>query len=98
MNGATTMEELQSIGKEALQILIDCGFTKPPCLLQLADKTALVKALTLHHVILRSKAELDQLRDGLNTLGVASALASNPMLFEPLFTAIEDAKLTSGIG
>ena len=58
----------------------------------------LVKALTLHHIISRSKAELDQLRDGLSTLGVASALASNPTLFEPLFTAIEDVELTSGSG
>ena len=86
------------MGKEALQILIECGFTKPPWLLQLADKMAVVKALTLHHVILRSKAELDQLRDGLSTLGVESALVSNPTLFEPLFTAFEDAELTSGSG
>ena len=60
----------------------------------------LVKALTLHHIILRLKAELDQhlLQDGLSTLGVASTLASNPTVFEPLFTAIEDVELTSCSG
>lgn len=69
--------------EEASDILVDNGITRAP---SLVGKETIVKALALHCTILRSKAELDQLKNGLHTLGVADAMATTPGLFEPFFT------------
>ena len=52
------------------ELLLECGYYKPPSVVDLNDKEEIVKAVSLHHVIFKSKAELDQLKDGLQTLGV----------------------------
>ena len=95
---ASTNEEVRIICEDNSDMLVDCGFTKPPLFIGLADRPALVKAISLHHIILKRKAELDQLRDGLGTLGVADALKSHPSLFEPIFIASGQTELTPGTG
>lgn len=69
------------------ELLLECGYYKPPSVVDLNDKEEIVKAVSLHHVIFKSKAELDQLKDGLQTLGVGSAIKAMPDAFLPLFTA-----------
>lgn len=97
ISSATTEEEIQMICGEAIDVLMGCSFNKPPSVIRLKDKTALVKALLLHHLILRSKAELDQLKEGLRTLGMADAMQSYPDLFEPLFTAVGQTELGTSV-
>lgn len=60
------------------------------------DKSTVVKAICLHYIIFRCKAELDQLKSGLGTLEVANAMQANPVLFEKMFTANGQVKLTPG--
>lgn len=94
---ARTNEEIRLICEDAADALAECGFTKPPILVGLQDKPTLVKAVCFHHLILKCKGELDQLKDGLGTLGVADAMKLNPSIFEPLFTATSGlTELTPG--
>ena len=83
---ASTNEEMQIICEDAADI-VDFGFTKPLVFIGLEDRPSLVKAVSLHHIIFKCKAELDQLREGLGTLGIADAMKSHRSLLEPLFTA-----------
>ena len=95
---ASTNEEVRIICKDTSDMLVDCGFTKPPFFIGLVGTPALVKAISLHHIILKCKAELNQLKDGLGTLGVADAMKLHPSLFEPLSIASEQTELTPGTG
>ena len=83
--------------EENSDVLVDNGITKAPSLLRLEDRASIVKALSLHYIILRSKGELDQLKDGLRTLGVADAMEMSPDLFEAIFTNSGQINLTPGI-
>lgn len=60
------------------------------------DKSTVVKAICLHYIIFRCKAELDQLKSGLGALGVANSMQANPILFEKMFTVSGQVKLTPG--
>lgn len=86
INSAATQEEMRKVVQEASDVLVDNGITKAPSLVVLQDKADLVKALSLQFIILRSKAELDQLKNGLQTLDVAYEMEQHPELFKPLFT------------
>ena len=55
-----------------------------------------MKALSLQFIILKSKGELNQLKNGLRTLGVADAMERSPVLFQSVFTAIGHVELTPG--
>ena len=81
---------------DAADVLVDCGFVKSPSCVTLQERPAVVKAVLLHYIVFRSKAELDQLRSGLQTLGVGEAMHSNPELLEPLFMSTVPSKLTPG--
>ena len=77
--------------------IIECGFTKPlPCLV-MEDKIALIQTLTLHHVLLRSKAEIDQFSEGLKALGVLDAIRNYPSLMSCFFINKEIQHLTAGL-
>ena len=45
----------------------------------LEDRSTLVHRITMYYTILRSKAELDQLLNGLQTLGVPDDMKSHPI-------------------
>jgi len=74
-------------------------YCKPSSAVGLEDKEGITKAMSLHFLIFKAKAELDQLKDGLRTLGAAGAIQAMPDTFLPLFTAdlTEGAMLTPGI-
>ena len=50
----------------------------------------------LHYTIFRSKAELDQLKAGLNVLGVCDEMKNNPGIFKDYFT-VRVEKLSAGL-
>ena len=77
---------------EVLQKLMDAGYTKP--LLHIY-KQDMLSALAVHFCLLSVKAELDQLREGLETLHVLSAMMKHPHVFQCLFVA-EHNPLTAG--
>lgn len=79
------------------ELLIECGFNKSISTIKLTDKDCIVNIISLHHLILKVKAELDQLKSGLEILGVAAAMKAHSELFQPLFTNMGRAKLTPGM-
>ena len=64
--------------------------------LDLNQRQELTRVLCLHHIILKSKAEMDQLREGLATLGVADIMKKNPKCFESFFVYTQSKTLTAG--
>ncbi len=93
---SSTNLELQALMSEYFAILLDCGFTKPSTSVVLADKMEIVQTISLHQVILRSKAELDQFAEGLDSCGVLKAITNFPGLTKTFFTIGGRPQLTSG--
>ena len=74
---STTEDQLRSVVASHFDVLSDSGFTRPSILVKESDKVDIIQALALHDVILRSKAELDQLCEGLESCGVLGAIRRN---------------------
>ena len=68
---------------------LDAGFCKPLNSLKLNDKEEFIHAICLHHTILKTKAELDQMIEGLKNVGVLDYIQKYPILMEPFFTSNE---------
>ena len=64
--------------------------------MEMADKQELIHIITLHHTLLKCKAELDQLKGGLQALGVGDAMKAHPDLFEKFFTEAGLTTMTAG--
>ena len=63
---------------------------------KLSDRDAFASAVAKHYTILKCRAELDQLLQGLETLGVLPLIRSNPCMMRPLFTGTgQEQKLTA---
>lgn len=91
----TTVEEVRQFATEELDLLLASGFTKPPSTLSWDDRVILVQSLTLHHVILESKAEIDQFIDGLKCFGILDNIKEHPLLLKS-FLCLRTNILTSG--
>ena len=87
---ATTDESVRSFASEYSDMLLESGFTKASSAITLADREDMIKSLCLHHIIFKCKGELDQLKEGLCTLGVAAAIKVLPDTFECLFTTTKE--------
>ena len=59
------------------------------------DKNDLIHSVCLQHAIFKTKTELDQLKDGLSTLGVNSVMCMYQTLLKPFFTN-SSVPLTAG--
>ena len=81
---------MQNVVKENSELILDAGFTKSPSTVQLTDKEDIARALCLHYIVFKCKAELDQLKGGLHTLGVQTAMEVLPDEFKCLFTATKE--------
>ena len=79
-----------------IDLLTSCGFKKPVTKCTRVDVPTIVQTVTLQHVILDSKAELDQLSEGLCALGVLDVIKTSPNLLRPLLTRSGAVKLTAG--
>ena len=64
--------------------------------MEVANKEELIHIVTLHHMVLKCKAELDQLKGGLQTLGVGDAMKAHPELFENFFMDAGHTSMTAG--
>ena len=81
---------------EHSSVFIESGLTTPLALVRLEDKGSIVKTVALHHVILRTKAEIDQFSIGLKVLGVLDAIQKNRQLFQKYFCLDGAEHMTSG--
>lgn len=79
-----------------MDLLLDCGFTKPIATLDLTDVTNIIRTVALHKVILASLGELTDLKKGLQALGVGKVLTENTELMRQFYCIDERIELTSG--
>lgn len=78
-------------------ILFDSGYWRPTTMATLLDRDEIVHTIFIHQTIYSCLAELDQVKAGLNVLGVADKLSKNPDLLMDFFTSINIKKLTAGL-
>lgn len=79
-----------------VDLTIDAGYTKPLSSITLDDKGEIMRTLMLHFTLFRSKAVLDQLKEGLKALGVLGVMSKYSELLEPLFLAKRLKQLSAG--
>ena len=62
--------------------IVACGYTAPLSSVTLEKREDLTKVLLLHHLVLSRKSQLDQLAEGLQSLGFLGLLRENEDLFQ----------------
>ena len=67
--------------------MYDTGYRKALCLLTVCDKEELTKTLRDYHTLIKTKAEMDQLCEGLESLNVLENIRKYSSLMKPLFVA-----------
>ena len=78
---AKTLDEFKEVYTCHFCNLADYGITKQSTSVTMEDKVTIVQSITLHHVLLKSKAEVDQFAEGLSCLGTKSFITKYPNLF-----------------
>lgn len=73
------------LDSEEFDFRFDIGVAQPTQKLHLQDCMRIVKSCAAHFTIHSIKAELDQICDGLNCMGVLQLMRNNPALLRPLF-------------
>ncbi|KAK2564475.1 G2/M phase-specific E3 ubiquitin-protein ligase [Acropora cervicornis] len=87
-------EDVRDIGyADLIHKLLDAKTDEDMALLVL-NRQLLVESLMLHTILSKRKVLLDQLRKGLETLGVLEEAAKRPLMFESFFVS-SDENLTS---
>ena len=81
---------------EGASLLNETGYRKAVCSLKLSDRPAVLGALLDYHLMIKVKAEMDQFKEGLQTLGYLEALQSNPSIWQEYFL-YADVLLTAGM-
>ncbi len=92
---ATNEEEIQELAASNIDILLASGYIKPTIALSWADRAELVQSVTLHHVILECKTEIDQFSEGLNNFNVLQTIKDHTFLLKQ-FLCIRNIVLTPG--
>lgn len=80
---------------DASDVVVSSGYTKPLVSAKLSDIAEISKTIALHYSLLQSLAEIDQLKKGLESLGVLELMKNNSDLLAPFFTSIGSKKLTA---
>ncbi len=76
---------------------MDAGYSRPLTFVSITDKDRLLSVVTKHYTLLRNKAELDQLREGLSALGIGKMMAEHPDMMEPFFVYGLRKELSAGM-
>ena len=62
----------------------------------MTDKISMIKTLTRYHLMVKVKAQMDQLKEGLCTLGFLDMLMKTPGEWQCYFLAQDKCKITAG--
>ena len=78
-------------------MLCDCGYRRPTGTATLQqDRNEIIRTVYLHQIIYSCLAELDQLKAGLNVLGIVDEITKSPDLLVDFFTSVNAKGLTAG--
>ena len=90
--------ELKALLGANSTILLDAGYNKNLQYVTVEDKEEMIRTLFLHYTIYRNKAELDQIKLGLNILGIADEMKVNSEIFNSYFTCNDhELPLSAGL-
>lgn len=82
----SSIEEMRALlDSNEFNVRFEIGLGGPTSHFQFSDRDRLVQSFSMHYSILMVKAELDQMLDGMKTLGVLDLMRSNPKTMRPLF-------------
>jgi len=93
---ATDEQSLRRVALDNASLFLESGLTIALPLVRMKDKERIVRVVTLHQVLLKSKAEMDQFSHGLKALGVLDSLQQSPHLFRSYFTLDGVEPMTAG--
>ena len=97
MQQTSSEDELRDLfTSERFSFRFDCGVTQPAGAIFLSDKQNIITSIVHHFCIYSCKAELDEIRRGLSTVGFLSVMEEHPIL-KSLFTGNNSAPLTAGM-
>ena len=83
------------LSQEACSFVSECGFLKPITNTVTGDIPAIVSAVFLQYVILKSTQELTQFMEGLDVLGIIQFVRHHPNTLKSLFAYNFIAEVTS---
>ena len=83
------------LDSEEFYFRYDIGIATPSNIIELKDSMNIIKLCSSHFTIHAIKSELDQLCDGLSTMGVLRLLKANNTVFHPLFLSRKPTSLTA---
>ena len=72
-------------GEEGLSKVSEVDYTKPLNRLELSDKCHIISLLTTYHLFIKSKAAMDQFKEGLELFGVYQYIVKYPGILWALF-------------
>ena len=76
ISGTTDELKMQSLlENDVLSCCFECGVDKPSTMYSLANKQSIIQALSTHFILFTRKAEIDQLGQGLDHVGLLSSQA-----------------------
>ena len=82
---------------EEVDLIMEAGYAKPVIAITMTGKAELMDVLKFHYTLYRNKAVLDQLKSGLDVLGVMDAMIQWPRILEPFFVGGKQGPLTAGM-
>ena len=88
-----TLQKLMNSPEFAFRF--ECGYPKPTTCITIDDRDSIARYLAMHHVVYSQKAELDQIKLGLEVLHVIELVNKYPTLMKPFFVSTGRAELTT---
>lgn len=89
------MEQMKTVlDDDAFDFRFELGITQQPS--TLSDRDCIVQFFAKHFTVVRVKAQLDQMIDGLKALGIYDLIKANPRSMHKLFTS-KPAPITSDV-
>ena len=88
---------IQEIVSNNMNIITDSGYSRHLRKIGIGERLELIRTISIHGAIYKVIAELEQLKEGLNVLGVAEKMKECPKMFEDFFTFNKSLNLTAGV-
>ena len=95
LDTSTEEEFHELLGTEDYNFRYDCGISQPIAHMKFFDCEKIVNAFALHFSVIRVKAELDQIINGLAMFGVKQLAEENRQITRSLFVHFKPMPLTA---
>ena len=96
MKNASTDDNVKQVFESRIDRFYQAGITVPIPLLTVDKKSSIIQMTCLNE-LLKIKAEIDQFKEGMECLGVVTAIQRYPDLLRSFFTIGKETPLTAGI-